>query len=99
MRILIGEGGDDFVCLFCCDCDYSELIFDGMFFDIFEYIWYLGAIIVVDKNTAHKSTCFLIDIDAYIFGESVLVECFLDVLVGEAAVDALDVETAKLLQF
>lgn len=58
----------------------------------------LDSLIEEDQNTAHEFSCLLVNVYADVLDKTVLVEGFLDVLIGKITVDALDVETRKLFE-
>lgn len=92
MKFLVGEGSDNFVSLFRTHSYYSEVVLDGVLSNILHYLIYAYIIGEGDKHAAHESSRLLIDIDSNIFGRSVLVEGFSNILIGKITIDVLHVE-------
>lgn len=91
LEVLVCESGDYLVRFLRAHCHHSEIILDWVFFDLGEHIIDLDSIVVVNEHTAHEPSCLLVDVDADVFGGAVLVEGLFDVLIGEVAVDVLDI--------
>lgn len=58
----------------------------------------LYLLIEEDQNAAHEFSCPLVDVYADVLDKTVLVEGFLDVLIGKITVDALDVKTREFFE-
>jgi hypothetical protein len=77
---------DDFLGFLSSDGDNPKIILNGFFLNILKNGADFGIFLIGNNDTAHKSTCFLIDVDPDVFNWSVLIKNGLDVHVGEAAI-------------
>jgi hypothetical protein len=97
LEVFVGKSGDNLFSLLRADGNYSEIVIDGMFFNVLKDVVDPGLIFEGDEDAAHEAPGLLVDIDAYVLGWAILIEGFFDVLIGIITIDVLDIEAGEVL--